>query len=295
MNYYYSLGYDIRLPPASSFLVAAMRGTGGDPVTLNVSELYATAGAYKMLSSRIINVHHPHEPSTLAPSTVWSDWSAYSLILAMEMALQAKTDAAGWAYHLHFTVSTTGHLVITASDGSSFFYFSGSNANTELLLGLDSAHQSGIITITRTSLFKMQHLIVPDIQYISNNSGIQEADKMSSIAVPDSGGEPYGLSRRYALCTMNWTQQGESYGSMYGNQSVNGNPVDYRRFGFDYLFAHCRTGYPFVLAGSTEDTIHYLRSEGASFKPKPMFRDYQGLWELDFRTTYIGTTLGQGW
>jgi len=284
MIYFYSLGFDLAAAPNSSFSLSVQRVATGAAVTVTAADVWAVLGAGKSFPVGVLHTLYYRNPTTpLSTITISSaTWAASNtFIQALNTATYTKTQAASWETYLVFTLGTNGKLTISAANGSTQFYILPNNAATQWILGHNIAlGTTG--TVSRAGSWAMKYCIVPTIQYPSDDSGIYEDSKIASLAVPCSGALPYGYSRGYCSASHDWKHRGEPKSSIYGYSSTS------YPFGFDFMYQHCRIGYPFVVYNDVGSYPVYFLKPESSFHPNRMWGDDDTAWDVSIRAQYIG-------
>jgi hypothetical protein len=279
MGMIYLPGFDMSVYPNTSFsLIVQGISPAQTQVTVTAADIYTALGSKKCFMFNAIDTIYPHMPSGYQETFDYSDaWSSIGFLEALHDALKLKTDAASWPTHINFTWGYNGRLTASSDNGTQTFSLVYSTIDTALMLDI-----AATAVTTATGPYQAKYCVPVDIDYIADSSGLYQSERISSVAVPASGAEPFGMSRGFSSTYHDFTQRGEIKSTMYGETTS----ACY--FGLDFLFDHCRRGYPFIVyTGSAQNGVYFFRSD-AVFKPKMMFDNFDDFWEVDFKTIYLG-------
>ena len=285
--YRYEIGFDLAALPASRFIAGFNLSGGAGFFSLYASDIAAQLVQTKCLLSQTLRTIYVHGITNPESTVTQSAWPNTTFLAAIEAAALIKSTAAGWTTHLHFAISSSGIFTISTANGSTLFRFSPDTLEAMELLGFANA-TTGYAT-SHTGIHPSKYAIIPTIAYTSKDSGLYEAESISTIVQPCIGVEPVGNCRGYSPIYHDFSHVGEPKSNIWGNTygTVYGN----HPCGWNVLFSQCRKGLPFVSINSAQPyNIYYLR-EG-SFKPIRMVGDYNDLYEVQInaiRAGYLST------
>lgn len=97
------------------------------------------------------------------------------------------------------------------------------------------------------------------------------------------GGSHYTVSAQTAITFHDFDLQYEAKAATFKRDAVASVPWTYQ-----HLWEHCRGDEPMLVADGTDDTVHYLRPEGAAWKPARAAADWDGAWSIPFVTFMEG-------
>jgi hypothetical protein len=276
-TYFYEVGFDLSVTPNDTFSIT-LSTAGKADITVTSADITTTATKAKVFHNFQINsITSP----SLNGSSSCPDWGTSSFASALQTTLRAKATSASWVNpaNILVTLATTGFYTVAYSTANFGMDFTG--GVSQYFLGFAAASYSGQKTYTGTVY--PYYLLVPTLDCISLVSDRYEPNNSSSLAMPDSGVEPFGITRSVNPIYYDWTQQFEPRSKIFYNEIVLPNI-----FPFETLITHCRTIWPFILYTDTKSLVCYLRPESANFKPIRTHPDFDDYWHIPFKTLLIG-------
>ena len=247
---------------------------------------FSTVGSALAMTGVVGGVPGTVAAATYAHSTfeVVTGAGKYS---AFGVAVKAMMDAAGGGpYTVTFAVDTgVPGITYTVSRavGNFTFAFSGA-AGTRLRRALGfGADLSGATSYTST--IRPYYCNVPEIGARSDFSDVYEPNDIVEEAVSD-GGTAYAVARNTSELWSDWTQQMETKEETLTRSAAALVPWTWQDF-----VRHVRGQHPFAVYSSSDGshTVHKLRADGAYSHPERVSPDYDGLWNIPFRTRDLGS------
>lgn len=215
--------------------------------------------------------------------------SATGFAAALQAALNSGTSFGTYTVSFSaatgYTISYTGTFswdfgtTVTASEGT----------RMRQILGL--AGDLGSVA-SAASAVRPYYLILPAIAARSTMSDEYEPSDVASEAVSDDGSD-YQIARDTSEIWSDWTQQAETetaptaFGAgtlVFKRQAVSAAPWTYQ-----HAWEHSRLGeHPFLVVDGSEQAVHRLRADGASFRPQRFAGQDLPHWTMQFRTRLLG-------
>lgn len=223
-------------------------------------------------------------------SDVDSDFTDFAT--ALETALNSGTSGAAT-----YTVvwNGTNGYEIEISDGNFALAFSTVTTTAEgtrmaEILGLSGDKSSTNII---DSDVRPYYVIIPAIPGRSEMSDEYEADSIMYESTADDG-TVYQVSREQSEIWSDWKQNAETATApdlfthqgtfVFKRQATTAVPWTYQ-----HAWEHQRTGKtPFLVIDGTEQAVHQIRADGASFKPARFAGQDIPYWQIPFRTRLLG-------
>lgn len=146
---------------------------------------------------------------------------------------------------------------------------------------------------SQTSDVRPYYVIIPAIQGRSMMSDEYEPDSIMYESTADDGSVRQ-VSRETSEIWSDWTQTAETTAApssfsaagtyVFERQATSAIPWTYQ-----HAWEHQRTGdTPLLVLDGTEQAVHQIRAEGASFKPTRFAGQDLPYWQIPFRTRLLG-------
>lgn len=211
--------------------------------------------------------------------------SAVSGYTAFGVAVKSALDTAGGGPYT-VTYSATTHLYTISRAAVNFTLdFSGGTTDTRLAqaLGFTSTSHSGAITYT--SDVRPYYVMVPtELARSQQLPFVYEPEDIVAEAVSD-GGTPYAVAKNTTELWSDWSQTMEAKAACFDASAVSSAPWTWQMF-----FKHTRGQYPFaVYESALTNSVYKHRAEGAYFKATPVTVDWDAIYNLRFKTRFLGT------
>lgn len=222
-------------------------------------------------------------------------YSSYTTLASnLQTSLNASMSAGSRTWTCAWNTSTLA-FTIDETSGTNFSIrgLGSALASNEVALGLlglttplsgTATTNTSIQTSTSGGLY---YIIAPTISGRSNVSDDYEPQAVSYDGEADDG-TAYGISRTTAPTYHDWIQAMEPKAKTFIRSKASTVPWTYQ-----HLVVHCRNTEPILVkdsegASGTDDMIVRLRADGASWHPERVSADYDGQWNIPFRTRVIG-------
>lgn len=217
---------------------------------------------------------------------------------AFAVKLEADIDAAVAAtYAVAFDASTLRYTISNTAAFTLIFPNTAAGNNAADLLGF-ARNTTYSAATSYTSVRRPFYVMRSQIDGQSSESDEYEPDGVAVDAEADDG-RAYSVNRIAAPIYLDWTQRFEqptppagiaSPGqAIFSRDASTTVPWSWQR-----AFSHARATMPIHVrdAGSTAGPVVKMRAEAASFVPQRVTADYQGLWDVPFRTRLLGRITG---
>lgn len=222
-----------------------------------------------------------------ALTSVLVNYKAFSNQL--KAALDAASVASGnsWTYTVSRTVSDTAHYyTVSAAEGNTALEFSLAT------VAADGTRMRQALGFTGDSASAASHSSSAQARpyYAVLSAGLAKS-RVSDDYEPDeiaqgdwsTGGSHYTVSASSGIVFHDFDVLFEAKAAVFKRSAAASVPWTYQ-----HLWEHCRGDEPILAVDDTESTVHYLRPEGASFRPERAVSDWDGAWSLALRTYVEG-------
>lgn len=213
----------------------------------------------------------------------------------------ALVSAAAGTYTVSWSATTGLYTIYRGTAFTLSFPATAAGARCKAALGFTSDTPSGAGTVGSPYVSDCRPLYyaVPLMVGRSAFSDVYEPDDIAEEAVSD-GGTPYAVSRQTSELLCDWTQSMEAKGYPSGSLTTGGlatlgcatftlSASATFPWSWQAMVKHVRGQHPIgVYESATANTLHKLRADGASFVPERVESDYDGLWNIPFRTRHLG-------
>ena len=210
----------------------------------------------------------------LSPVLGTDVYADFASALETEMTTQS---GGGRTYTVTFDAST---LLYTISASVSFVITNTTNTLAKNLLGFTGLPTSSAASHVGT--IRPYYVISASMGGRNSYSGDYEPDGHASDAVADDG-TAYQIAYSTFPTLMDFRVVMESREATYSAFALSGVPWTYQ-----HLWQHARGIEPLLFSDDLEDVIVKLRDEGSSFHPEHVIADFEGLFNLQFRTRVEG-------
>lgn len=253
---------------------------GWDHAVIGTASIYVTeaTGPLSFTASITSGTHcHTGLNSVLGSG----NYTAFSA--ALKTALDTASAASGntWTYTVSYT-STTGAYTISAGGGNTALDFSTpGTAGTvaRQILGFSGNSSSAASHASDVGLY---YRVDPANAAVSNPTDDYEPGNVAEGAEADDGTQ-YAIHRTAAAVYSDFDITSEAKAATFKRSAVAATPWTYQ-----HLWEHARARTPFLVTDDSDQTIHYLRPDGASWKPNRTVPNYDDLWDLRFSTIVEG-------
>jgi hypothetical protein len=197
-------------------------------------------------------------------------------------ALQTAMDASASARTFTVTYSTSSMAYTIAPNSGTIVLTTNTNTVMRNILGYNSL-PTGAAAST-SSQIRPYYVIDPNIDGQSSVTDDYEPSGFSFDGETDNG-YSYGISRETAPTYYDWVQMMEPKEVVFTRAATSSVPWTYQ-----HLFAHARNFEPIYYENTAnlDTAVHLLRAEGAHWAPQRVTADYDGQWNIPFRTRVVG-------
>ncbi len=220
--------------------------------------------------------------ASYAPATYASVVTTYTAFTA---AVTTALDGGGGGPYTTTWSSTTGKYTISRATAFTLSFTGATvpaaGARLRLALGF-TGNLSGASSYTSDAI--PYYVIIPAMAARSAFTDVYEPDDIVEEAVSD-GGTSRAVARQTSELLCDWTQTMETKAATLTRSALSTAPWTWQAF-----VKHVRGQRPFAFYDTTTsiNAVYKLRAEGASFHPERVAADYDGLWNIPFRTRDIG-------
>lgn len=197
-------------------------------------------------------------------------------------ALQTAMNAASSGYTVTFSTSTFFYTIskasaftIDATNGSG-----STSVTAKNVLGFNSL-PTGSAT-SQVSQIRPYYVISGALGAASDQSGDYEPDGIAAAGEATDGSH-YGISRDEAPVFSDYTINFEPDTATFSRKAAASVPWTWQHF-----FAHNRSDQPFLASDGTDNTVHTLRADGASFRPIRVSPDWDSYFHIPIKTYVDG-------
>lgn len=221
---------------------------------------------------------------TYAYATFASVVSTYTAFGAA--VVTALNSAAAGTYTVSLTTTLTSITFTIYSVAGFTLTFPSTDAGNrcKVALGFSTIPLvAGTAAAPYTSTIRPYYCIIPAMGARSDFTDVYEPADIVEEAVSD-GGVSYGVARATNELWCDWSQTMETKAATLTRSATAAVPMTYQA-----MVKHCRSQHPIgVYETATSNNLYRLRADGASFVPERVAADYDGLWNIPFRTRDLG-------
>lgn len=213
--------------------------------------------------------------------------TGYSAFSAAVVTALASAVAGTYTVNLALATGSPGiaYTIYSAAGFTLSFPATAAGARCKAALGFSSNTPTGAGNVGSPYVSDVRpiYAVVAAMDARSDFSDVYEPDDITDEAISD-GGTPYSVSRLTSELDCDWTQTMETKAATFTGSATAAVPWTWQAFS-----RHVRGQRPFgVYEAATAHRLYRLRADNTSFHPQRVEGDYDGLWNIPFRTRDLG-------